>query len=150
MNGADAGLDIRLVLDIDRRPAGAADLRPTGSIDSNPVAHGEPAGFKASIDLAEPRPRRTAWSELLRRVFEVDALCCTKCGGRMRVLSAITDPTVAGRILRCLSLPARAPPLAAANEGARVSGQAGDEWLGEVPAFDFDQSPPTRDWESSA
>ncbi len=68
----------------------------------------------------------------------------------MRVLSAITDPTVAGRILRCLSLPARAPPLAAANEGARVSGQAGGEWLGEVPAFDFDQSPPTGDWESSA
>ena len=85
-----------------------------------------------------------------QRSFEVDALRCPKCGGRMRVLSAITDPTVAGRILRCLSLPARAPPLAEANEGARVSGQAGDEWLGEVPAFDFDQSPPTGDWESSA
>ncbi len=95
-------------------------------------------------------PRRLAWAELLQRVFEVDALRCPKCGGRMRVLSAITDPTVAGRILRCLSLPARAPPLAAANEGARVSGQAGDEWFGEVPAFDFDQSPPTGDWESSA
>ena len=95
-------------------------------------------------------PRRLGWAELLQRVFEVDALRCPKCGGRMRVLSAITDPTVAGRILRCLSLPARAPPLAAANEEARVSGQAGDEWFGEVPAFDFDQSPPTGDWESSA
>ncbi len=71
-------------------------------------------------------------------------------GGRMRVLSAITDPTVAGQTLRCLSLPARAPPLAAANEEARVSGQAGAEWLGEVPAFDFDQSPPTGDSERSS
>ncbi len=68
----------------------------------------------------------------------------------MSVLFAITDPTVAGQILRCLSLPVRAPPLAAASEGARVPGQAGDEWFGEVPAFDFDQSPPTGDGESSA
>jgi hypothetical protein len=37
---------------------------------------------------------------LLQRVFEVDALCCPRCGGRMRVLSAITDPAVAARILR--------------------------------------------------
>ena len=27
-----------------------------------------------------------------------------KCGGRMRILSAITDPLVAGRILRCLAM----------------------------------------------
>ncbi len=68
----------------------------------------------------------------------------------MRVLSAITDPAAACRILKCLRMPPRAPPLAAANEGARVSGHAGDEWLGEVPGFDFDQSPPTGNWKSSA
>ena len=33
----------------------------------------------------DPR-RRTAWADLLQRVFEVDALCCPRCGGRMRIL----------------------------------------------------------------
>ncbi len=150
MNGADAGPEMGPALTVDQCSASASALRPSGSIDCDPVALGVAAGLKASVDFAEPPPRRTAWSELLQRVFEVDALHCPKCGGRMRILSAITDPTVASRILRCLRLPVRAPPLAAANEGARVSGRAGDEWLGEVPGFDFDQSRPTEDWESSA
>jgi len=37
----------------------------------------------------------------------------------MRVLSAITDRTVAARILHCLALPSRAPPLAT-SLGGRV------------------------------
>ncbi len=32
-------------------------------------------------------PRRPLWAELIQPVFEVDALCCPKCGGRLRVLS---------------------------------------------------------------
>ena len=53
----------------------------------------------------------------------------------LQVVFANTDPTVARRILRCLALTARAPPLAAANEKARVSSQASDEWFGEVPEY---------------
>ncbi len=34
-----------------------------------------------------PRERRLPWSELLRRVFAVDALQCDRCGGRMRILA---------------------------------------------------------------
>ena len=52
-----------------------------------------------------------AWTDILQRVFEVDALHCPQCGGRMRILSAITDPHVARRILECLDIPSRAPPL---------------------------------------
>jgi hypothetical protein len=44
-----------------------------------------------------------------RHVFELDALCCPRCGGRMRVLAAITEADVAQRILACLNLPTRAP-----------------------------------------
>jgi hypothetical protein len=94
--------------------------------------------------------RRIPWAELLQRVFEVDALCCPKCGGRMRVLSAITDPTVAARILRCLALPSRAPPLATSRNGAGHPDSAGDESFGGIPEFDFDQSQPSGDCESSA
>jgi hypothetical protein len=51
------------------------------------------------------------WAALLQRVFEVDALRCPRCGSTMRLLAAIEDPEVARRILECLELPARAPPL---------------------------------------
>jgi hypothetical protein len=54
--------------------------------------------------------RRTRWAALLHRVFEVDALRCPPCASTMRLIAAIEDPAVAGRILECLKLPARAPP----------------------------------------
>lgn len=77
--------------------------------------------------------RRVPWAELLQRAFEVDALCCPKCGGRMRVRSAITDPTVAARILWCLALPSRAPPLATSRDGAGHTDSARDVLFGGIP-----------------
>ena len=85
-----------------------------------------------------------AWADLLKRVFEVDALRCPAYGGRMRLLSATTDPIVARRILECLALPPRAPPLAPANEDRLepVRGRFAFELtLAETPpelGFDFD------------
>ena len=53
----------------------------------------------------------------------------------MRLISAIEDPAVARKILECLKLPARAPPLEpAAADNTPDLGQAEDDWL-------FDQSP---------
>ncbi len=85
-----------------------------------------------------------------QRSFEVDALDCPKCGGRMKVLSAITDPTVAVRILRCLTLPSRAPPLAPSRDGGGHSSSAEDVIFGGIAEFDFDQSQSSDDYESSA
>jgi hypothetical protein len=93
--------------------------------------------------------RRVAWTDLLQRVFEVDALACPKCGGRMRVLAAITDPTVAARILRCLALPARAPPLASSRDEGGCFDSAGDVSFGEIQELDFDQSQSFDDCENS-
>ncbi len=59
----------------------------------------------------------------------------------MRVMAAITDPAVARRILECMGLPARAPPLVPASAPAF----APDSWLEEPAAVDFDQTPP-GDW----
>ncbi len=88
--------------------------------------------------------RRMAWADLLQRVFGVDALCCPRCGARMRVLSAITDPDVARRILDCLRMPSRAPPLAAARPRAeeRLEEPSSELDWGDDPGFDFDQSGP--------
>jgi hypothetical protein len=63
-----------------------------------------------------------------------------ECGHSMRVIAAITEPTIASRILKCMGLPPRAPPL----ESAHTSSFAVDPWL-EDPA-DYDQSAPNN-WE---
>lgn len=98
----------------------------------------------------KPAPRHhIPWAELLRRVFELDALCCPKCGGRMRVLSAITELIAAARILRCLALPARAPPLAPAREKVGLPDSVGELASEANPEFDFDQSWPSDDGERS-
>ncbi len=64
----------------------------------------------------------------------------------MRLITAITDPSVARRILEWLALPPRAPLLAAAREFGLepVKGRCAlDPKLAETPSdpgFDFDQS----------
>ncbi len=62
--------------------------------------------------------RRVPWAQLLRRVFLLDVLHCSGCGGRRRILAEVTDPLAARRILEHLGLdpetpgpvPARGPP----------------------------------------
>ncbi len=105
---------------------------------------------RASSDVRAERSeslgRRIAWADLLKRVFEVDALRCPGCGGRMRLLAAITEPGVARRILDCLSLSSRAPPPTPATElglGPFVGCDEREPALSKPdgdPGFDFDQS----------
>ena len=120
-------------------PAGSETLETAlSSGESGGGSIGAADGGRASLgadppidlrgDRRESLPRRIAWAELLKRVFEVDALRCPAWGGRMRLLAAITNPVVARRILECLALPPRAPPLAPAP----AQSDSG---------FDFDQSP---------
>jgi hypothetical protein len=45
------------------------------------------------------REARSTWARLIKKIFEVDPLLCP-CGGRMRIVSFITDPRVVDRILR--------------------------------------------------
>ena len=75
-------------------------------------------------------------------MFATDGLRC-ECGARMRLVAAIEDPDVARKILECLDLPARAPPLApAAAEGsAWQESELGDE----EPPWAFDPTDPDPD-----
>mgnify|MGYP001158134247 CR=1 FL=1 len=43
---------------------------------------------------------RLSWAKLLARVFRIDVSVCPDCGGRMRVIAALTEP---GSIRRCLA-----------------------------------------------
>jgi hypothetical protein len=59
-------------------------------------------------------PRNYSWSELMKRVFGLDVLKCDRCGGQMRILCAINPPEVIKKILDCLGLPSRPPPISTA------------------------------------
>ncbi len=59
-----------------------------------------------------PRSRNYSWAQLMRRVFEIDVLECPQCGGPLRVLAAIQSPEAIRKILDCVGLPSRAPPIA--------------------------------------
>ena len=73
----------------------------------------------------------------------------------MRVLAAITEADVARRILACLNLPTRAPPLARSRRGVRTRAWPSREAPGAAEtdaswaAFEFDQSPPAE-WDVGA
>jgi hypothetical protein len=66
--------------------------------------------------LNNSHPRNYSWSELMLRVFELDVLKCPECGGRMRILCAINPPAAIKKILDCLGLPTRPPPVFPAVE----------------------------------
>ncbi len=101
-----------------------ADDPELDQVKAEPRAHVDPCGGA----------RRMRWASLLQRVFEIDALQCPRCGSTMRLIAAIEDPAVARKILECLELPARAPPLEPAVADTPDLGQREGDWL-------FDQSP---------
>jgi len=55
-------------------------------------------------------PARISWARLLKRVFDIDVEHCPQCGGALKIIAAIEDPTVIAKILTHLGLPARGPP----------------------------------------
>ena len=135
------GLEARLGNSADIVPLPSSSPHPSGPIEPGPAAADAPAALPAFVP---PLPNRIAWADLLQRVFEVDALRCPACGGRMRILSAITAPDVARRILAWLDMPSRAPPLGApsAKPEMRDEESSPDRPWDDDPGFDFDQSYP--------
>jgi hypothetical protein len=59
------------------------------------------------IDVSDYQPPRIpskTWRECIKKVYEVDPLCCPRCGGEMKIISFITDPQVIRQILEHLGL----------------------------------------------
>ncbi|MCP4307921.1 MAG: IS91 family transposase, partial [bacterium] len=74
------------------RPAAENDT----SDDPDNVSHHSPSA-------------RMSWARLLKRVFDIDIEHCPHCGGNMKIITAIEDPSVIAKILAHLGLPTRAP-----------------------------------------
>jgi hypothetical protein len=133
---------------------GRVPAEPPPSSSSLPEPAAATCGSQGSP--SSPRRRRCSWSQLRRRVLDVDGLACARCWPRpprgtrdrtvpMVVLAFLTDPEVVGKILRHLRLPLSAPSLAPARlsgrslgfvlpeEGGASAREEGDA-VGRVPA----------------
>ena len=55
-------------------------------------------------------PGKSTWARLIAKVYEVDPLVCTKCGGEMKVVAVIMDPVEVEKILRHLVKTGKSPP----------------------------------------
>lgn len=100
-------------------PVAPHDAHRPGRGEQPTKRSGDRSGERAREAAVAPgqqqaRPRRLSWAQLMRRVFAFDVLECARCGGRMRVIAAISTPEPVGAILECLGLSARAPPVSAA------------------------------------
>ena len=84
----------------------AADTVAPGDDDLPPMLAGP--SLDAS-SLLPCRRRRLDWASLLRRTYRVDVLQCPRCDGRMKVVAAISQPSVVAKILAHLGLPCAAP-----------------------------------------
>jgi hypothetical protein len=60
----------------------------------------------------------------MRRTFEVDVLTCAQCGGRVRLLGEITEPSMVRLILESLGLHTEAPVAARARDPTELLGDS--------------------------
>jgi len=44
------------------------------------------------------------WAAMIRKIYEVDSMICSKCGGRMKVVAFLTEYAVVDRIIDHLKL----------------------------------------------
>jgi len=70
------------------------------------------------------------WAEMIRKVYEVDPLLCSSCGGRMRVISFIEEPKTIDRIISHLELTFEAerppPPRVVQQEPLMAAEESGE------------------------
>jgi hypothetical protein len=91
----------------------------SGSLTTEPPSFATQSSDARSDDDApdtpEVRARRLRWAQLLQRVFGLDVLKCSRCGGRRQVLAFILRPAELKRICAHLGYPTEAPPIAPAR-----------------------------------
>lgn len=88
-------------------PSAAALPRPEAAPLAPSPAAGEELRFR--------RLSRLAWATLYQRVFDIDPLECSSCGGQMRFVEVIEDIVQARSELRHRNLPEQPPPLSRAR-----------------------------------
>lgn len=95
------------------RAKAAAQAAAAEAPENLPSASGRGAGGEGTDDRSPPPARASqTWAMLIKRVYEVDPLCCPHCGGDMKVVAFIEPPQgeVIEKILRHCGLWQPRPP----------------------------------------
>ena len=96
----------------------ASNKTESTPVESNPVVSSECVDAAVAKgpqrEAAKQRSRNYSWAQLMKRVFAIDVLQCDRCGGAMRLMATIHSPEAKRKILDCLGLPSRPPPMAPA------------------------------------
>jgi len=111
--------DVRVLEPLVRRPrlylirfhgvlAPNAKLRPA-IIPSRPPTRND-AADDPNGDSPHLTTARMRWARLLKPVFDIDVEHCPHCGGTLKIIASIEEPSVIVKILAHLCLPARALP----------------------------------------
>ena len=87
-----------------------------------PVVVARPCGAEAesTVGAVEVRPTPRAhidWARLLWRVWGIDALRCSGCGGRMKMIAALTDRAGIVRVLEHLGVSTEVPRMRRSRDG---------------------------------
>jgi hypothetical protein len=69
---------------------------------------------ECTTNCAHHRPLPLSWAKLLKRVFKIDMEHCPNSGGDLKIIAAILEQPLIGKILTHLRLQARVPPRAPA------------------------------------
>jgi hypothetical protein len=109
-------------------------LAPRARWRSHVVRYGRPTPADPALEPAAraragpfPAPTST-WATLMRRVFDLDVLACPRCGGRLRIVATVYDPTIVRAILDYLGM-ASGPDPPRAAQSAPARSPAHEPWL---------------------
>ena len=84
------------------------------------------------VEEACPRIPCRGWAEMIRKVYEVSPLLCSRCVGTMKVIAFLTDYAVVDRIINHLKLTfvaERPPPPLIAFQEVLLAAKAGSEYF---------------------
>jgi hypothetical protein len=88
-----------------------------------------------ALRIVEEELRRLpskGWAAMIRKVYEVDPMICSKCGGRMKVVAFITEVAVVDRIMEHLKLTfvaAKPPPSHVFEQVALMAAEESGEYF---------------------
>ena len=83
-----------------------------GDRDPGLIVPAKPVEESTAADRASSAPpcaHRLRWATLLARVFSSDLSACAACGGRLRIVAALTDPDLSGGGRAAGDAPAEGP-----------------------------------------
>jgi hypothetical protein len=100
----------------------AAIVPGYGGSEAPQMQDAENAAVPTTPPVRSRRRRNYLWSELMKRAFAIDVLACPVCPGRLRLIALIHPPEMTRKILDCLGLASRPPPIAPARSRHQSSG----------------------------